>query len=270
MYTRGQFAIIGKTTVKALRIYEEMGLLKPDHVESSNQYKYYSPVQVDEIIFINELKAFGFSLDEIKDIKRENNQEYMAECFLKRLAQLDLEINDAKGIKERLRKKISEIRDNEILKDNEQKYVIELVEMDKIIVASCRERINIQDAGRLVGRVYEQIQSSSLEAVDSHMIIFHDTDPQINDWDVEVCVPVNRDVKCEDFSTRIIDKNTYARTLHTGSFSRVGKAHAAVIDWTKANGYDITGSPIEKYLSKQVIFNPSSMEIEIYYPVSKA
>lgn len=56
MYTRGQFALIGKTTLKALRLYEELELLKPNFIDE-NRYRYYSSDKVAELLFINEMKS---------------------------------------------------------------------------------------------------------------------------------------------------------------------------------------------------------------------
>ncbi len=68
MYTRGQFAIIGKTTRKALRIYEEKGILIPDRHDEMNDYRYYSNKQLDDLFIILKYKKLGFSLQEIKEI----------------------------------------------------------------------------------------------------------------------------------------------------------------------------------------------------------
>ena len=46
MYTRGQFAIIGKVGRKALRIYHEEGLLVPAFVNGENGYHYYEESQL--------------------------------------------------------------------------------------------------------------------------------------------------------------------------------------------------------------------------------
>jgi DNA-binding transcriptional MerR regulator len=271
MYTRGQFAMIGKTTIKALRIYDKMGLLKPEHIDKNNQYKYYSSAQIDEIILINELKSFGFSLNEIKSIKEINNATHLKECFKKRLAQLDLEVKEMNNAKESLKKKINEL-DLDVKNSKAIfKYSIEKVELDEMIVASCRERINIKEVGRLIGKVYEAIYNFSLQAVDSHMIILHNNesdDSHGDDWDIEVCIPVNKKVNSQSFSTKIIEGKPYAKTIHVGAFNELGKAHAAVIDWIKENGYEINGSPMEKYLTaKQAVFNPTSFEVEVYYPI---
>ena len=46
MYTRGQFAVIGKVGRKALRIYDEEGLLVPAAVNGENGYHYYDESQL--------------------------------------------------------------------------------------------------------------------------------------------------------------------------------------------------------------------------------
>lgn len=270
MYKRGQFAMIGKTTIKALRIYDEIGLLKPDRIDNNNQYKYYSPSQIDEIFFINELKSFGFSLDEIKAVKGKNDSEYLKACLEKKLSQLKVEMMGISKAREALERKINSLDSGGMAVKATSKYIVEVVEMNEVVVASYREKINMQDVGRLIGKVYEAIYGFSLEAVDSHMIIYYDNelDSQNGDWDIEVCIPVNKSVNTTSFSTKTISRKICAKTLHVGAISEIGKAHAAVIDWTKENAYEIMGPPAERYLtSRQAVFNPGSLEIEVYYPV---
>jgi len=103
-------------------------------------------------------------------------------------------------------------------------------------VAGFRDKINLQDVGSLIGRVYESIHKFSLQPLDSHMMIFHsdEMDTQTNSLDIEVCVQVNKHLKTEQFQTKIIEGMTCAKTTHTEGFSKVGLAHAAVIDWIGA------------------------------------
>ncbi|OPZ90456.1 MAG: HTH-type transcriptional activator TipA [Firmicutes bacterium ADurb.Bin419] len=270
MYTRGQFALIGKTTIKALHIYDEMGLLVPERIDAGNQYKYYSTQQIDEIVFINELKTFGFSLEEIKRIKQKNEPAYLKEKLEKRLHQLENEVKEAGRSRKEILKKIQIINSEVSSFDSESEYLIELVQLDEMIVAGFRDKISLQDVGSLIGSVYESIHQLSLEPLDSHMLIFHsdEMDTQTNNLDIEVCVSVNKHVKTDCFQTKAIEGMTCAKTTHIGGFSEAGRAHAAVIDWIKDNGYEIIGSPIEKYLaSGPMIFNPASLRIDVLYPV---
>ncbi len=269
MYSRGQFALIGKTTIKALRLYEELGLLVPERIDQSNQYKYYAPSQIEEIILINQLKSFGFSLEEIKQLKLEREVGILKRSFLKRLVELEREIHELVRRKEELTHRIQLLDTGKEETDLEQEYPIILVQLEQMLVASCREQMALSEVGRLVGKVYELLHRFSLQAVDSHLVIFHsDENSDSNEWELEVCIPVNQTVKTEEFATKMIFGATYVKTTQRGGFTQTGKAHARVIDWIQANGYQINGAPLEKYLTKQqAVFNPSSLEIEIYYPV---
>lgn len=57
----------------ALRFYDEIGLLKPCSTDSWNGYRYYSEEQVGDILFISEMREYGFSLEEIKALMNDNN-----------------------------------------------------------------------------------------------------------------------------------------------------------------------------------------------------
>lgn len=272
MYTRGQFALIGKVSVKALRLYDEMGLLKPVHIDQNNQYKYYSPKQIDDIIFINELKSFGYSLEEIKETLDRNDKNFLIESLSTKLSIIDNDIMEHHRIKDAIFQKIETLTDIKSGDNNVLNYGVALTKLDDIIVVSCSDKLNIQDVGRLIGRAYEIISKLSLEAIDSHMIISNNygSESMDDDWNIEVCIPVNKQSMNESQSTKLLEGKTYAKTLHTGGFKEIGKAHAAIIDWIAENGYEICGSPIEKYLTaNQAVFNPSSFKIEVLYPVQR-
>lgn len=65
MYKIGVFAKMNKVTVKTLRHYEEIGLLKPCFVDQSSGHRYYSTDQMNHLHRILVLKDIGFSLHEI-------------------------------------------------------------------------------------------------------------------------------------------------------------------------------------------------------------
>ena len=67
MYRIGEFSVISKTTVKALRYYEKEGLLAPRNVDKFTGYRYYDAEQLSAVNQIVNLRAAGVS---IKDIKR--------------------------------------------------------------------------------------------------------------------------------------------------------------------------------------------------------
>lgn len=62
----GEMADFFGISRKAMRVYEKKGIIKPVKVDDENGYRYYSAEQVQQLNALLELKALGFSLDEIK------------------------------------------------------------------------------------------------------------------------------------------------------------------------------------------------------------
>src|SRR5579859_3662844 len=64
----GDFSKLSQVTVKALRYYDDIGLLKPMFIEPSTGYRFYSVEQLPRLNRIMALKELGFSLTQIADL----------------------------------------------------------------------------------------------------------------------------------------------------------------------------------------------------------
>lgn len=71
----GEVSDYSKITKKAINLYEEKGLLRPN--KNSNGYRLYGEEEIKTLKQIKILRSLDFSLSEIKDIII--NNEY---CFL--------------------------------------------------------------------------------------------------------------------------------------------------------------------------------------------
>jgi DNA-binding transcriptional MerR regulator len=70
MMTIGRFAEATGLTVKALRHYNEIGLLAPAHVDPESGYRYYEAAQVEDAVAIRRLRALELPLEEIRSLLR--------------------------------------------------------------------------------------------------------------------------------------------------------------------------------------------------------
>ncbi len=61
----GDFSRLAQVSVRTLRLYDEMGLLKPAHIDRFSDYRYYSIEQLPRLNRILALKDLGFSLEQI-------------------------------------------------------------------------------------------------------------------------------------------------------------------------------------------------------------
>ncbi len=68
MLSIGRFADVTGLTVKALRHYDEIGLLAPARVDPDNGYRYYDAAQVEDAVTIRHLRALELPRDEIRGL----------------------------------------------------------------------------------------------------------------------------------------------------------------------------------------------------------
>jgi DNA-binding transcriptional MerR regulator/effector-binding domain-containing protein len=64
----GQFARLTGLTVRAIRHYGELGLLRPAYVDSDTGYRYYTSDQIKDAAAIRRLRFLELALDEIQQI----------------------------------------------------------------------------------------------------------------------------------------------------------------------------------------------------------
>ncbi len=78
----GEFAKICGTKISVLRHYDKEKLLIPEYTDKFSGYRYYTSEQILIFHRINALKKAGFSLQEIKEMIAEENDEKISEMFL--------------------------------------------------------------------------------------------------------------------------------------------------------------------------------------------
>jgi DNA-binding transcriptional MerR regulator len=66
VYRIGEFSKMSRTTIRALRYYDEAGLLKPENVDDFTGYRFYTTDQLLKLHYIQAFRQVGLSIEEIK------------------------------------------------------------------------------------------------------------------------------------------------------------------------------------------------------------
>lgn len=78
----GDFSKLSRISIRMLRHYDEIGLLKPEMVDEMTQYRYYSEAQLPIAGRIQTLKRLGFRLTAIDEILKKYEEPEELEQFL--------------------------------------------------------------------------------------------------------------------------------------------------------------------------------------------
>jgi DNA-binding transcriptional MerR regulator len=261
---------MSKVTVKALRFYEEEGLLEPAHTDAINGYRYYSSDQLPRVFRIVSLRQCGFSIPDIRAILAGRD---VARLFSERKRDLE---NQAIETSQQLASINHYIES--IGKDNAMKYQIVMKELPCVLVYSKRMIAPSYDAYfdiiPNIGQITTAI-NPELRCVDDPpycFIMYHDGEYKDHDIDIEFCEAVTDrgNGKLPDGITfKTIDRVPQAAcVLHKGPYRLFPEAYAAVIKWVEDNGYVPAGALRESYIDG--IWNCESEEdwlTEIQVPI---
>ena len=102
----GQAAKISGLTVKTVRYYDNIGLVKA-YQNSDNQYRVYSKDDIATLQFIGRARRFGFSIEECRELlslyqdKNRPSRE-VKELTLEKLSKIDNKLDELKNLRNQL------------------------------------------------------------------------------------------------------------------------------------------------------------------------
>jgi DNA-binding transcriptional MerR regulator len=92
----GEFSRLSQVTVKTLHYYDELGLLKPVHIDPITNYRFYEVEQLPRIHRIMALKEMGLSLEQIGlMLEKELSTERMRGMLHLKQAEIQQEMREA-------------------------------------------------------------------------------------------------------------------------------------------------------------------------------
>ena len=137
MYKIGEFSKITSLTIKALRYYEEQGILCPSE-RDKNGYRLYNDQDYERARLIALLRGLDFSIMEIRDVISNYGGEEDLSYFLKeKQAQILERIAGEKALLKKLEEALPGGSAAGIIR---QEYDIVIKEIEEMIVVSTRFR----------------------------------------------------------------------------------------------------------------------------------
>jgi effector-binding domain-containing protein len=264
----GEFSRIGQVSVKTLRYYDAVDLLKPHQVDPATGYRYYSFDMLPTLNRILALKELGLSLQQIKQLLKEDITADQLRGIL-RLKQVEIQEQMAEE-KEKLAR--VEARLKMIEQEHEMpNYDIVIKSVEPISAASVRDIIpTYPEQGQLWEVLESFLAHNQIKPEGPCFTVYYSDEPSI---DAEVCEPVSTPIP-EDPNVdqhKLPGVDTMATVVHKGPFITIGEAYTAIIKWIEANDYQISGPAREVYLrpADNGSQTDSDTVTEIQFPVSK-
>jgi effector-binding domain-containing protein len=271
MFKIGEFSKLSHVTVKTLRYYDQIGLLKPAKVDRWTSYRYYSADQLPRLNRILALKDLGLSLDQIARLLDDDLPADQIRGML-RLKQVEIQeqLEEEQARLARVEQRLRQIEQEETMSTQE----IALKKMPAQAAASVRDVIpSFSDLGQLFGEIFAYLGQHRITPAGPPIGIYYDEEFRERDADVEVAVPVIGAIPEGD---RVKERELpaieeMACIIHQGSYETVGGTYGQLMAWIETNGYRMVGPVREVYVQgPESGGDPSTYVTEIQLPVEKA
>jgi len=268
----GDFSKLSRVSVKTLRFYDEMGLLKPVEVDRFTGYRYYEFDQLPRLYRVLALKDLGFSLEEIGHLLEEElSAEQMRGMLKLRQAEIRQRVEEEEARLERVALWLRQIEQE----DSMSRYDIVIKKIEAMKVASVRGIVPTPpDQRSLWDELTGYLQQTDARMIGPPMAIYHDPDFKERDWDIEVVMPLSEQLPASG-RVSVYDlpgAEKMACVVHTGPFATILEAYDALAKWIDQNGYQIVGPGRELNLRLPERLgdqNDPDTVNEIQFPVEK-
>ena len=262
----GDFSKLSRVSIRMLRHYADIGLLKPDRVDDFTGYRYYREDQLFDAARITALKDMGFALADIVRILEIYDDKEKLDGFLiarqKELAQQAKEMEYKLMLLDTARKRLG--REQKMSFDVTVKTIPERYAATVHMVVPHYEDEGI--AWSMMGECKEPLIPD-----DPCYAIAEFLDDEFKEEDVEIVVSMAVKGKYQDtehVKFQTLPAVKVASCIIKGSYDQMGEVTATVMSWISDNGYELNGPMFNIYHVGPVqTQDPNEYVTEVCFPV---
>ncbi len=266
----GEFSKLSRVSVRMLRHYDEIGLLKPAEIDSFTDYRYYREDQLPTAGRIAALKDMGFSLaDIVRMLEAYEDRDQLERFFSSRRKELIALSQDTAH-----KLTLLDAAQNRLRKEEDMRYDVTLKTIPERYAATVRMTIpRYEDEARIWGTLAEETRHMKLVEDDPCLCAVTYLDGEYKEENVEMMAwktVRGQYPDTEHVKFRMLPEGTVASSTYKGSYTQITDVYAAVVSWMEENGYEPGGPMFNIYhVSPHETLDPDQFVTEICYPVKK-
>jgi DNA-binding transcriptional MerR regulator len=244
----GAFASMTRLSIKALRLYDQLNILQPRHVDPQTGYRFYGIDQLPSARMIRNMREMDMPLATIRQM----------------LTLMAISLDEAESLIESYleirEEQIKQIRQQvhqftQLLQQEQNPMSIEVIvkTVAPQQVLSITRHITVDQLEEIIRTsletMYAMIKEQDLEAADAALGIYHGAMNAQEDGPIEICVPVNGLVEGKgDVQVNQLQGGDAACVMTHGAqtdFPAILAGYDAAADWINKNDYAMLESPRE-------------------------
>lgn len=281
MFRIGDFSRLAQVTVRTLRLYDELGLLKPTQIDKFTDYRYYTIEQLPRLNRILAFKDLGFSLEQIAGLLNGHLKENQLHGMLTaKQAEIEGELAEARARLARVAARLRQIEQE----GQPLHYDVVLKTAEPLWLASVRGNVpNVEMMGAVrrerLQALYAKLTEASITPREPELFIYHNPEYTDTDIDMETATAIDpveaqRLTSSGPVAVRELPAvGQVASVIHRGPLWDVPHAIIALFTWIGANGLTSAGVIREHHLRwRELDLTDTTVEdvtLEMQIPVSR-
>lgn len=264
----GEFSKLSRVSVRMLRHYDDIGLLKPAVIDPFTGYRYYKVDQLLSIGRITSLKDMGFKLSDIIRILDIYDDVNVLETYLNtRRQEVEAIYNETAYQMMLLDTAINRLR-----KEENMNYNVSIKTIPERYAATVHMIIpHYEDEGMVWQIMLEETEPLNLVHDEPCLVAASFLDDEFKEDNVELIAW--KTVKgnypdTEHVKFKTLPEVKVASCTIKGSYDQMNNCYAAIIGWVNENGFKCAGSMFNIYhVSPYETQNPDEFVTEVCYPI---
>ena len=272
----GKFSLITRLSPKALRLYDDRGLLVPEVKDLCTGYRYYTGAQIPLGVSIKTLCSLGFSLCEIDVLlaaKTEQDTSTIRELFEKRKRDIRSEVQRLQQIEAILANEAASL---ESIYMSLNEPLIKDVPSQRIVAKKGTGPYG-ETISRLMPQLCSQIFSeenlkNGLKVTGPFMTLYLDCEYREKDATMECAAPITGRIVLSDpeMEVRTLSGGKVLSLIHTGTYAKLHEAWSRIGAYAEEKEFVFNGPHREVYLNDPSVVKEEELLTELQIPVDIA
>ena len=253
----GSFASRCRLSVKALRNYDELGLLRPAFVDPASGYRYYERQQAPAAIAIALLRSLDVPLAAIRDVLEDPEAvTRVLEAERRRRAREIAEAENALRSIERLMRAGTVFPYEVALRDEPAQTAL-------FVEGTTTAELHVAAGTALVGELLARLERLGRSQIGPIFCLL--PGPREETIVLQMCTAIvdpPRGAACLTLAASAV-----VATHHVGPYEEIGLAEHAVRAWAEERGFETNGAIREVYRNDPAKVAPEAIETDVLLPV---
>jgi DNA-binding transcriptional MerR regulator len=250
LLTIGAFASAAQLSLKALRLYAQLGILTPSYVDPDSGYRYYHAHQLHRARLVRMLRQIDMPLATIRRVLAASSTEAQ-QLVLEHCAALEARATLARRAVHDLMAFIRQETATMALE-----VTVRTVAPQPIV--SITKRVKVEQLNQHIRdslkTLHTLVEAQGGSAAGAPLGIYHGPVNHEDDGPIEVCLPVKAALAAEGQAVaRELAGGKLASVMMIDDqceFPAILKGYDLAFDWVRKNGYEVAESPREIWHSE--------------------